>query len=368
MTDRLNLRVGEWVEVRSKAEILQTLDQHAELNGLPFMPQMFKFCGQRFQVYKRAHKTCDTVFPVRGRRMTNAVHLETRCDGEAYGGCQAGCLLFWNEAWLKRVDHGQSSSATPPVRQATSDCTVEVVWAATRKGTALGEEVTYKCQATQLPYFTSDLAWWDVRQYIEDYTSGNVSLWRLIQGLTYAAYYNLSMAGIGLGPTMRWIYDRCYPLWRGYPFPRRTGQIPVGQRTPSCSLNLQPGEMVRVKSHKEILATLDMTSKNRGLLYDAEAVPFSENTYRVHTRVNKLLDEKTGKLLTLKNESVILDGVFCQSRYSYCRMFCPRSIHTYWREIWLERVPEAQAVPPAGRASELALASGTKARGSAAQQ
>ena len=25
------------------------------------MPQMFRYCGQRFQVYKRAHKTCDTV-------------------------------------------------------------------------------------------------------------------------------------------------------------------------------------------------------------------------------------------------------------------------------------------------------------------
>jgi hypothetical protein len=208
-----------------------------------------------------------------------------------------------------------------------------------------------------LPYATSDLAWWDVRQYIEDYTSGNVSFWRLIQGLVYAAYYNLSMAGIGVGPTMRWIYDRCYPMWHGYPFPRRTGQIPTGQRTPSCSLNLQPGELVRVKSHKEILATLDTTSKNRGLLYDAEAVPFSGNTYRVLSRVSKLLDEKTGRLLTLKNESVILDGVFCQSRYSYCRMFCPRSIHTYWREIWLERVREAEPAPVSRRHAKIAVRS-----------
>src|SRR5690242_7226316 len=125
MTHSLNLHAGEWVEVRSKAEILQTLDEHAQLDGLPFMPQMFKYCGQRFRVYKRAHKTCDTVFPVRGRRMVDAVHLETRCDGEAYGGCQAGCLLFWKEAWLKRVDRAQPTFEPQRRKHATRLCTEE---------------------------------------------------------------------------------------------------------------------------------------------------------------------------------------------------------------------------------------------------
>ena len=96
-----NLKAGDWVEVRSKKEILETLDSKGQLDGMPFMPEMFAFCGQRFRVYKRAHKTCDTVFPVRGRRVEGAVHLETRCDGQSHGGCQAGCLLFWKEAWLK---------------------------------------------------------------------------------------------------------------------------------------------------------------------------------------------------------------------------------------------------------------------------
>src|SRR6476620_4019133 len=110
MTTRLNLRAGEWVEVRNKEEILRTLDKQGQLEGLPFMPQMFQYCGGCFQVFKRAHKTCDTVFPIRGRRMANAVHLETRCDGQAYGGCQAGCLIFWKEAWLKRVNDKESSA------------------------------------------------------------------------------------------------------------------------------------------------------------------------------------------------------------------------------------------------------------------
>jgi hypothetical protein len=45
---------------------------------MPFMPEMFAFCGIRFQVYKRAHKTCDTVFPVRGGRLDRAKRVLVR--------------------------------------------------------------------------------------------------------------------------------------------------------------------------------------------------------------------------------------------------------------------------------------------------
>src|SRR5271163_1479807 len=103
---KTNLKAGDWVEVCSKEEILRTLDGNGQLDGMPFMPEMFAFCGKQFKVYKRAHKTCDTVFPVRGRRVDRAVHLETRCDGSAHGGCQATCLIFWKEVWLKPISPG----------------------------------------------------------------------------------------------------------------------------------------------------------------------------------------------------------------------------------------------------------------------
>ena len=147
---------------------------------------------------------------------------------------------------------------------------------------------------------------------------------------------------------MRWIYDRFHALAGGLPYPRKTGVIPKGQKTPQTVLNLQPGETVRVKAYDEILATLDTDNRNRGLYFDAEAVPYCGGTYRVLTRVNRILDEKTGKLIKLKNESIILDEVYCQSRYSECRMFCPRSIYSYWREGWLERVPNKEGSQFAG--------------------
>src|SRR6266568_9336293 len=102
---RLNLKAGEWVEVRSREEVLATLDERGCLENVPFMPEMFESCGQKFRVSKRADKTCDPAHnPWTIRRMTDAVHLEgARCDGARHGGCQAGCLIFWKEAWLKRA-------------------------------------------------------------------------------------------------------------------------------------------------------------------------------------------------------------------------------------------------------------------------
>ncbi len=339
------LRAGDWVTVRSKEEILSTLDGDGQLDGMPFMPEMFAFCGQRFQVHKRAHKTCDTVFPTRSRRVERTVHLDTRCDGQAHGGCQAGCLLFWKEAWLKPADAPATmSEATADVAPAATEREAGAVFVCSEADlrartcvTAADGSQRYVCQATRLPYATADLKWWDVRQYVEDYVSGNVGLWKMFKGLVYSAFYNLSQAGIGLGRPLRWFYDTFHWVWRGPQYPRYSGSIPRGKPTPAATLNLQPGEIVRVKPYKEILQTLDEGNLNRGMLWDAEMVPYCEGEYRVLRRVTRIVDEKTGKMLEMKTPSVILDSVVCQGGYSTCRMFCPRAIYPYWREVWLDR-------------------------------
>src|SRR5256885_12301276 len=87
----LVLRVGDVVEVRSQAEILATLDENGELESLPFMPEMLRYCGQRLTVYKIAHKTCDTLTRSGMRKMENAVHLAgARCDGGGHRGLPGG--------------------------------------------------------------------------------------------------------------------------------------------------------------------------------------------------------------------------------------------------------------------------------------
>jgi len=104
-------------------------------------------------------------------------------------------------------------------------------------------------------------------------------------------------------------------------------------------LDLQPGEVVRVRSLPEILDTVDETLRNRGMCWHAEMVPMTGRTFRVAGRLQRIINEKTGKMIQLKNDVVILEGAVCPSQYiNNCRRFCPRSVYLYFREIWLERV------------------------------
>src|SRR5262249_28773053 len=141
-----------------------------------------------------------------------------------------------------------------------------------------------------------------------------------------------------VGGPQRLLYDWFQRMRGGIPFPRRRGALRKDQPAPVLKLDLAPGDLVRVKPFKEILKTLHRNNKNRGMRFEAELVPYCGGTYRVRNKVEKFIDEKTGKICAMKTPAVILEGVICQARYSDCRMFCPRSIYSWWREIWLERL------------------------------
>lgn len=102
--ENLDLKTDEWVEVRSEKEIFDTLDSQGKLRGLRFTPEMTKFCGKRFRVYKKLDKILlETTGELR-RIKTPTVILEgVFCDGTAHGGCDRSCFCFWREEWLKRV-------------------------------------------------------------------------------------------------------------------------------------------------------------------------------------------------------------------------------------------------------------------------
>ncbi|MFO1313561.1 MAG: hypothetical protein U1F41_16015 [Burkholderiales bacterium] len=351
------LRAGDWVEVRGEDEILRTLDANGEIDGMPFMPEMLKFCGKRFRVWKRAHKTCDTVHKTGGRWLDATVHLEElRCDGSSHGGCEAACLLFWKHAWLKPVDgpDGARSDERPsPARAIRNDRQLgpDDLARCTRADPGGAEDVSvYRCQATRLPAATRPLAWWDVRQYVLDVTSRNVTVGRVLSSFCYSVVFAIGQAGIGLGRPVRALYDAFQRLRGGIPWPRRRGSIPAGAPTPVADLGLQPGEWVRVKPLPEILSTLDSNNKNRGLYFDCEEVPFCGGRYQVKGRVTRIIDERSGRMMDMKTPSVILAGVYCEARYSDRRLFCPRAIHPMWREIWLERAPAPS--PRQSRGSE----------------
>src|SRR5690348_7330630 len=113
---RMNLKTGDWVEVKFPLEIAATLDSDGTLDGLPFMPEMVEYCGRRFRVLRWAEKTCFEAAPynyvIRELRGDDVLFLEgLRCTGADHDGCQRLCLFFWKTAWLRQIEPGQPQAS-----------------------------------------------------------------------------------------------------------------------------------------------------------------------------------------------------------------------------------------------------------------
>ena len=329
----LGLEPGELVRVRSAREIFDTLDGNGRLDGLPFMPEMVAYCGRTLPVHKRADKTCDARMQL--RRMQHAVHLaNVRCEGTAHGGCQAACLTYWKEAWLERVEDGLAPKARELAPDERAMIRNMLIPQTTADGTAPTEEdPAYRCQATEIPQAAVRVHPWQLSQYIRDVR--NWSLAKVLRGLLTELFNFFQRVNRRLLPRLGLGERAVLPVFNGgLNYPPLTGELEKDQ-TPSARLDLQPGELVRIKSKDEIMRTLDHTNYNRGLSFDVEMLPYCGRTARVRGRVQRLIDEETGKMIHINSDCIVLDGVVCKADY---HRFCTRSIYPYWREIWLERI------------------------------
>ncbi|MFC1634596.1 hypothetical protein ACFL5Z_07110 [Planctomycetota bacterium] len=106
----LGLEPGDRVRVKSEARIRATLDNHSRCEGLGYMAgTMDRYCGSTYTVLKRV----DLFFDERTQQMLklkNTVILDrVYCEPapyteEHFAGCKRMCFLFWEEAWLERVE------------------------------------------------------------------------------------------------------------------------------------------------------------------------------------------------------------------------------------------------------------------------
>lgn len=299
--------------MRSAEEILATLDADACTRALPFMPEMLPFVGRRFTVSAVARKLCDTTREGTGNRLLHdTVYLDDlRCDGSAHGGCQAGCLIMWRESWLRGV---------PPQAIDDADAGRTELEARSRAAT-MRETDAFRCQATELVAASEAFPPGDRgRKYLREVQVGNVGIVRFLRVAARAVTRKLGRA-LGL-------FD----------------EVPLsspGPPDPAQPLELRPGELVRVKSKREIARLVDENGRNKGLSFDWEMVPHCGHTYRVKDRVQRIIDENTGAMIEMKRDCLILEGVACSGDLSEGRWFCPRAIYPYWREAWLSRVDES---------------------------
>jgi hypothetical protein len=101
------LKPGDWVEVRTAKEVFSTLDQRGKLKGLSFTPEMTKFCGRRFKVYKELENIIlESTGELRRIKSPTVLLDGVYCDGAAHGKCDRSCFCFWREDWLRRIVPG----------------------------------------------------------------------------------------------------------------------------------------------------------------------------------------------------------------------------------------------------------------------
>lgn len=320
------LRVGDVVEVRSAEEILATLDEKGELENLPFMPEMLKFCGQRMTVHKSAHKLCEVITTEGALRWLNSsVHLVgSRCTGADHGGCQTACSIYWKEAWLRKV--GPAEAKQPAAAGAREVDTSRLTRAANRDPDAEGNQY-FSCQATEILRAAPDrIKFRHIDQYVADVKTGNVTFFTLVRGMLFHLFNGYQRRSRRFLP--EWLWFKQGLSW-GFVKGR------AGSKTPTGHLDLQVGETVRIKPKDEITLTLDPKRLNRGMGFEEEMARSCGTVAKVTARVDRCIDEKSGKMLTMKNPCIILEGVICHGAY---HGNCPREYVPFWREIWLERV------------------------------
>jgi hypothetical protein len=299
--------VGDLVEVRPLKEIEGTLDESGCLDGLPFMPEMTKFCGRRFRVFRCVDKILDFGRSWRLRRLEDAVLLAgLRCDGGAHGGCQASCYLLWKTAWLRplrdeaegRDSHRDADAVRSPLK------------------TVAEPAAPYNCQFTQQTEATRPMSRWDVRQDVKPLLSGNVTLSAFCVAVLTRLFNGFQSLRGG---------SRYPPMSRG-----------TLKKTPVVRYGLAPGDTVRVLGPERIAATLDEKNRNRGMSFDDDMIKHCGQRYRVAKRIDRIM-EKSGQILEMKTPCIVLEGV--DSSGEYLR-FCTQHEVLFWREAWLE--PAAQ--------------------------
>ena len=292
------------VEVKNPEEILRTLDADGALDQLPFMPEMVDLCGRRFRVARRVLKTC-YYGETNGMRMFRAddvVLLEgQRCSGADHDGCQKACMIFWREAWLRKV-------ASTEVPQSSSESERSLLRRRLKTKTSPNK---YFCQAGEILNATTDLSKWDrIGKCFAEVRVGNCTSFEMARRIA------------------SWVFWRSRRMFLG-DYARGKNS-----KTPAESLHLKSGELVEVKPVNGISETLDNRAHNRGLYFTPDMRNLCGQRHQVERKLEKIIVDGTGEMRTMRNTVYLKDGM-CGCTYALGG--CPRAEFSYWREIWLRR-------------------------------
>lgn len=104
---------------------------------------------------------------------------------------------------------------------------------------------------------------------------------------------------------------------------------------PRLDQDIQPGDIVKVRSEQEIRNTLDKRMKCKGLRFMPEMTKYCGQQFKVLKRVKKVMIESTGESRDIKSRIYLLEGAYCNGEF---HQQCDRSCLLFWRDDWFEKV------------------------------
>lgn len=118
---------------------------------------------------------------------------------------------------------------------------------------------------------------------------------------------------------------------------RRAGGPAAGPVFPSeAGPALHPGDVVRIRSRKEIKRSLDADGRTRGCAFTHEMYRYCGRTFRVKKGVEVFFDEARQKMSRCHN-MFVLEGAVCNGRQRLYAVKCDRNCHFFWQIEWLDR-------------------------------
>lgn len=104
--EKVTIRRGDIVKVRSKEEIWSLLDEQEKYKGCPFMENMFDLCEKEYKVLKEVSYfydenkqklcKCKDLFILKGAHCSGRKRLYLEL-------CDLNCFFFWHRDWLVKI-------------------------------------------------------------------------------------------------------------------------------------------------------------------------------------------------------------------------------------------------------------------------
>lgn len=100
---------------------------------------------------------------------------------------------------------------------------------------------------------------------------------------------------------------------------------------------IEEGNIIRIKSEKEIKKMLDPTGKYKGCLFIGRMFEFCGKTFTVYNKVDNFYDEVKQKMCKCR-DIVLLNGAICRGDQKLYLENCDRACFYFWHVDWLEKV------------------------------